>query len=124
MKHSNELPQNKSETAMQMTKKQRLPESAVVMSTVNIPVEFGLEAPQARPVAVRGNFNNWVADQMPPQKTDCGRWQVTILLPANRCENAGAATNQTVEDIARQLNQYSRPALVVGRERKNDPNET
>jgi hypothetical protein len=95
-----------------------------VMSTVNIPVEFVLEAPQARPVAVTGNFNNWDSLQMPPQRTDYDRWRVTILLPANRFENARAAANQTVDDLARQLNQYSRPALVAERERKSDSNQT
>jgi 1,4-alpha-glucan branching enzyme len=109
---------------MQMPRKQRLPESAAAMTTVNIPVEFILEAPQALAVAITGGFNNWDAAQTPRQTSDYSRCRVTIVLRAGRYEEVGAAASQTVDDIARQAYSISSPALATACKRKKDLNET
>lgn len=87
---------------MQMPRKQRLPESAAAMTTMNIPVEFILEAPQALAVAITGGLNNWDAAQSPRQTSDYSRCRVTIVLRAGRYEKVAAAASQTVDDLARQ----------------------
>ena len=47
---------------------------------------FSLEAPNAREVAVGGDFNNWNAEAHPMTKDKSGTWKKTLVLPPERFE--------------------------------------
>ena len=53
---------------------------------VEKPVEFILRQPQARSVAVAGDFNNWEASRTPMKASPEGSWKATVWLPAGRYE--------------------------------------
>ena len=50
------------------------------------PVEFVLDMPQARSVAVAGSFNTWDVDKTPLRKDQNGGWKATVWLPPGRYE--------------------------------------
>jgi len=45
-------------------------------------VDFGLLAPEARTVALAGDFNDW--DPVPLERSPGGRWHLTVPLPPGR----------------------------------------
>jgi 1,4-alpha-glucan branching enzyme len=47
---------------------------------------FSLEAPDAKEVAVGGDFNNWNASTHPMKKGQKGVWKKTVMVPAGRYE--------------------------------------
>jgi 1,4-alpha-glucan branching enzyme len=47
---------------------------------------FSLEAPDAKEVAVGGDFNNWNAEAHPMTKDKSGTWKKTLMLPPGRFE--------------------------------------
>jgi 1,4-alpha-glucan branching enzyme len=50
------------------------------------PVEFTLNHPQARAVAVAGTFNDWHSSRTPMSPGPGGTWNATVWLPAGRYE--------------------------------------
>jgi 1,4-alpha-glucan branching enzyme len=50
------------------------------------PVEFMLNMPKAKSVAVAGNFNNWEIKKTPLRKDSNGGWKATVWLPPGRYE--------------------------------------
>ena len=50
------------------------------------PVEFNLNYPHARTVAVAGTFNDWDLNRTPMSPGPNGSWRVTVWLPAGRYE--------------------------------------
>lgn len=49
-------------------------------------VEFVLEAPQAKTVAVAGTFNDWDASRTPLKQGKDGAWRATVKLLSGRHE--------------------------------------
>jgi len=47
---------------------------------------FSLEAPDAKEVAVGGDFNNWNAEAHPMTKDKSGTWRKTVMVPPGRYE--------------------------------------
>ena len=85
---------------MQMTNKQRSIEPADAKPPENIPVEFVLDMPKARSVAVVGNFNDWDARQTPLRKTDRGFWGAIVSLPPGQYEYRFVVDCQWLADPA------------------------
>lgn len=83
---------------MQMMKKQRSPKPAAVEPPENIPIEFVLDMPKARSVAVAGNFNNWDPSQTPLRTTDRGVWRAMVPMPVGRYEYRFVVDGQWFND--------------------------
>jgi 1,4-alpha-glucan branching enzyme len=66
---------------------------------IQIVVEFKIEAPDARSVAVAGNFNNWQPRQMPLNKNGVA-WHATVSLPRGRYEYRFVVDGQWLSDPA------------------------
>ena len=49
-------------------------------------VAFSLNAPEAKRVAVLGDFNEWSDTKHPMKKNENGDWQKIAMLPAGRYE--------------------------------------
>ena len=49
-------------------------------------VMFSLSAPEARRVAVLGDFNKWTADKYSMKKDENGVWRRNAMIPAGRYE--------------------------------------
>ncbi|MGM0428508.1 MAG: glycogen-binding domain-containing protein [Thermodesulfobacteriota bacterium] len=49
-------------------------------------VTFLLDAPNARQVAVCGDFNHWEIEKHPMKKNDEGLWQKVLMLDSGRYE--------------------------------------
>lgn len=49
-------------------------------------VAFSLSAPEAKRVAVLGDFNEWSDTKHPMKKNENGDWQKIAMLPAGRYE--------------------------------------
>jgi len=47
---------------------------------------FSLEAPNAKEVAIGGDFNKWNAKAHPMKKGETGMWKKMIMLPPGRYE--------------------------------------
>lgn len=62
--------------------------TAVAPETVHV-VRFELDAPDAKAVALVGDFNGWSKSATPlVERTGAGRWTVSVQLPAGRHEYA------------------------------------
>jgi 1,4-alpha-glucan branching enzyme len=62
------------------------------------PVEFTLNHPQARSVAVAGTFNNWDLSRTPMNPGPGGTWNATVWLPAGRYEYRFVVDGQWIND--------------------------
>jgi 1,4-alpha-glucan branching enzyme len=65
---------------------------------VEKPVEFILNQPQARAVAVVGSFNDWDANRTPMSLESAGCWKATVWLPAGRYEYRFVVDGQWMSD--------------------------
>ena len=65
---------------------------------VERPVEFVLNQPQARSVAVVGTFNDWDVSRTPMRLESEGSWKATVWLPAGRYEYRFVVDGQWVSD--------------------------
>jgi 1,4-alpha-glucan branching enzyme len=65
---------------------------------VEKPVEFILDRPQARSVAVAGSFNNWDGTRTPLRLDSGGAWRATVWLPAGRYEYRFVVDGQWISD--------------------------
>jgi 1,4-alpha-glucan branching enzyme len=81
-----------------MMKKQRSSEPAAAEPAEKIPVEFVLDMPQTRSVAVAGNFNNWDPSQTPLRKTGRGVWRAMVPMPVGRYEYRFVVDGQWFND--------------------------
>ena len=61
-------------------------------------VEFSLDLPQARSVAVAGTFNEWDLSRTPMQPDASGSWKAIVRLPAGRYEYRFVADGQWLTD--------------------------
>ena len=62
------------------------------------PVEFTLNQPQARSVAVAGSFNDWDGTRTPLSLDPEGTWKATVWLPAGRYEYRFVVDGQWISD--------------------------
>ena len=62
------------------------------------PVEFILDKPGARSVAVAGTFNGWDATRTPLRAEAGGTWKATVWLPAGRYEYRFIADGEWMSD--------------------------
>ena len=62
------------------------------------PVEFTLNHPQARTVAVAGTFNDWHVSRTSMSPGPGGTWKVTVWLPAGRYEYRFIVDGQWMTD--------------------------
>jgi 1,4-alpha-glucan branching enzyme len=62
------------------------------------PVEFSLDQPQARSVAVAGTFNDWDVNRTPLRLNSEGTWKATVWLPAGRYEYRFVVDGQWISD--------------------------
>lgn len=62
------------------------------------PVEFVLQHPQARSVAVAGSFNDWNLTRTPMSLGSDGTWRATVWLPAGRYEYRFVVDGQWMSD--------------------------
>jgi 1,4-alpha-glucan branching enzyme len=62
------------------------------------PVEFVLNLPRARAVAVAGSFNGWDAKRTPLHAAVDGTWKATVWLPAGRYEYRFIADGEWMSD--------------------------
>jgi 1,4-alpha-glucan branching enzyme len=62
------------------------------------PVEFSLNHPHARAVAVAGTFNDWDPNRTPMSPGPNGSWKVTVWLPAGRYEYRFVVDGQWMSD--------------------------
>lgn len=62
------------------------------------PVEFILNHPQARSVAVAGAFNDWDLSRTPLSPGPEGTWKATVWLPAGRYEYRFVVDGQWISD--------------------------
>jgi 1,4-alpha-glucan branching enzyme len=69
-----------------------------VQRPVEKPVEFVLNQPQARSVAVAGTFNAWDGTRTPLRLNSEGIWQATVWLPAGRYEYRFVADGRWISD--------------------------
>lgn len=65
---------------------------------VEKPVEFILNRPQAREVAVAGTFNDWDVKRTPMRPGPGGAWGTTVWLPAGRYEYRFIADGEWISD--------------------------
>lgn len=65
---------------------------------VEKPVEFSLDQPQARSVAVAGTFNDWEGNRTPLRLDSEGTWKATVWLPAGRYEYRFVVDGQWISD--------------------------
>ena len=65
---------------------------------VEKPVEFILNRPQARSVAVAGSFNDWDVIRTPMNRGPEGFWRATVWLPAGRYEYRFVVDGQWISD--------------------------
>jgi 1,4-alpha-glucan branching enzyme len=65
---------------------------------VEKPVEFSLDQPQARSVAVAGTFNDWEGNRTPLRPNAEGTWRATVWLPAGRYEYRFVVDGQWISD--------------------------
>jgi hypothetical protein len=93
----------------------REPEAPLVDGTVRLaaagrlePVGFALAAPNARSVALVGEFNDWDPGSTPLARGADGRWQVVLPLAAGRYEYA------FLVDGARTVADPTAPAAAAG----------
>jgi 1,4-alpha-glucan branching enzyme len=61
-------------------------------------VEFSLNNPAARAVAVAGSFNNWDFKRTPMQKSDGGAWKAKVAVPPGRHEYRFVVDGQWTSD--------------------------
>lgn len=61
-------------------------------------VEFSLYAPDAKKVAVAGQFNDWNTKSMPIKKGKDGTWRIRMMLPAGRCEYKYVVDGEWMQD--------------------------
>ena len=69
-----------------------------VQRPVEKPVEFTLNQPQARAVAVAGSFNDWDGARTPLSVDHEGTWKTTLWLPAGRYEYRFVVDGQWISD--------------------------
>jgi 1,4-alpha-glucan branching enzyme len=69
-----------------------------VQRPVEKPVEFSLNLPAARSVAVVGTFNDWDLHRTPMKLESKGTWKATVWLPAGRYEYRFIADGQWIND--------------------------
>ena len=69
-----------------------------VQRPVEKPVEFTLNQPQARAVAVAGSFNDWDGPRTPLSLHHAGTWKATVWLPAGRYEYRFVVDGQWISD--------------------------
>jgi 1,4-alpha-glucan branching enzyme len=62
------------------------------------PVEFILNLPQARSVAIAGTFNDWDLSRTPMTLGPGGAWKMTVWLPKGRYEYRFIADGQWISD--------------------------
>ena len=62
------------------------------------PVEFSLNLPDARSVAVVGTFNDWDPHRTPMRLESKGTWKAAVWLPAGRYEYRFIADGQWISD--------------------------
>jgi 1,4-alpha-glucan branching enzyme len=65
---------------------------------VEKPVEFILNLPHARSVAVAGSFNDWDGSRTPMTAAPEGAWKTTVWLPAGRYEYRFIADGRWLSD--------------------------
>jgi 1,4-alpha-glucan branching enzyme len=65
---------------------------------VEKPVEFSLNMPQARSVAVVGTFNDWDQRRTPLNPESKGEWKTTLWLPAGRYEYRFVVDGEWISD--------------------------
>jgi 1,4-alpha-glucan branching enzyme len=65
---------------------------------VEKPVEFILNQPHARSVAVAGSFNGWDCTRTPLSRYSAGIWKATVWLPAGRYEYRFVVDGQWLSD--------------------------
>ncbi len=61
-------------------------------------MEFMLDVPSARSVAVAGTFNGWDVKRTPLSRGPNGTWKATVWLPAGRYEYRFIADGQWMSD--------------------------
>jgi chromosome partitioning protein len=66
--------------------------------SVEKPVDFTLSRPQARSVAVAGNFNDWDPSRTPLTAAPEGTWKATVWLPAGRYEYRFIVDGEWISD--------------------------
>jgi len=65
---------------------------------VEKPIEFILNLPEARSVAVAGSFNDWDCNRTPLSLNSAGTWKATVWLPAGRYEYRFVVDGQWISD--------------------------
>lgn len=61
-------------------------------------VEFVLQAPEAKAVAVAGTFNEWDAARTPLKRSGDGTWKALVSLPTGRHEYRFVVDDEWVTD--------------------------
>ena len=96
--------------------------SAVAAET--LPVTFRLHAPDAKIVAVAGEFNDWDATSLPMRKSTNGDWSASIRVPAGDYGYKFVVDGQWTFDPAQPLrkfvDQLENSRLVVGESVANE----
>lgn len=61
-------------------------------------IEFVLEAPQAKAVAVAGTFNDWDTSRTPLHRDNDGTWRTKVKLSCGRHEYRFVADGEWISD--------------------------
>jgi 1,4-alpha-glucan branching enzyme len=67
---------------------------------VEKPIEFSLQEPKARSVAVAATFNDWDVTRTPLRLSSSGTWKATVWLPAGRYEYRFVVDDHWISDPA------------------------
>jgi 1,4-alpha-glucan branching enzyme len=62
------------------------------------PLEFRLQMPDAKTVAVAGSFNNWDPGRGLMNRDNNGEWRLTVSLPPGRYEYRFVVDGQWTDD--------------------------
>jgi len=80
-----------------ITRKTRAMTAAETSDTTGKAIEFTLDMPQAKTVAVAGTFNRW--QPMPMRKSSSnGKWRASVILPPGKYEYRFIVDEEWVDD--------------------------